>query len=445
MPMTLGMLTGGGGKLISDPAITYHGFVGSAAGTVSDQTYLAVPIGPPAPDRVIHLCIQTIAGTNATVDNAYFNGWAPLSRQGLFGVFGFPYTVLTAPWPDGETVDIRIITDPRGGTITKRDFLVHSLYGMSRHTAYGITNGSAYGSTTIQAKGGLWCEALGSTNANVSWSGTLPPTPQTYTNVTSPNGQKVTGCGNVFAARSTGTMVPGGTNVMSMRTLLSPKKPQTSTYIPEVGNYNQPYSVAPAVTLVYDNIAIPSPPAADRFVVMGIAIGAAGAARSISSVTIGGVAATLLHATPAGLTMVAFWGATVPNGTVAQIVVVADRAVDNAMIIWSMKGSGANTPAGSNSVYNNTSNATSTMTMNVPENGSIFFGYVGSGSPYGYLTGVGGCVLINLVSPIDSTRWIMFGCLYGAPANAAYTLAWNGQLASTARSIAGISFASVDA
>lgn len=79
-------------------------------------------------------------------------------------------------------------------------------------------------------------------------------------------------------------------------------------------------------------------PAADREIVIGLLVAAA-SSRSLNTVTIGGVAATLVGATPAGSRILAIYRAVVPSGASGDVVVLLNSSVPNLAIgVWHVTG-----------------------------------------------------------------------------------------------------------
>ncbi len=87
-----------------------------------------------------------------------------------------------------------------------------------------------------------------------------------------------------------------------------------------------------AATYTYSNKNIGTA-AADRIVLVGI-LGGSTTARTISSVTIGGIAATVRHTQNEGVHTAALYEATVPTGTTATIVVNWSGAHNRCAIVW---------------------------------------------------------------------------------------------------------------
>jgi hypothetical protein len=114
------------------------------------------------------------------------------------------------------------------------------------------------------------------------------------------------------------------------------------------------------------------PASPDRYVI--VCIGSrANSARSISSVTIGGIAATAVvtaNNATAGADMAAIYIALVPTGTTASVVVTFSGAMLRCVIgVYSMVQNGRATATNTNTAT--PSGTTPTTTLTVPSNGSL--------------------------------------------------------------------------
>lgn len=113
---------------------------------------------------------------------------------------------------------------------------------------------------------------------------------------------------------------------------------------------------------------------AGRYVLVGIDI-RAGAARTISSVTIGGVSATSVGNVANGNTTLGFWIALVPTGTTATVAVNLSGAAARAWVsVWSVVGlsSTTATATASDIALSGTGPVVYSTTINIAAGGSCF-------------------------------------------------------------------------
>jgi hypothetical protein len=116
---------------------------------------------------------------------------------------------------------------------------------------------------------------------------------------------------------------------------------------------------------------------ADRLVVVAILSGAAASPRSVSSVTIGGNAATLYgtQSTNTVRARAAFAGLLVTSGTTADIAVTFSGAMEQAMVtVWALTGAGASFAPHDVRFANMSAGSASTSSLIVPQGGAVIAG-----------------------------------------------------------------------
>lgn len=120
-------------------------------------------------------------------------------------------------------------------------------------------------------------------------------------------------------------------------------------------------------------------PAADRYIVAVVWTDAVAGSISISSVTIGGVSASLVTSASTSGTVLAMYIANVPTGTTGDVVASFSATSDDHHIaLWALTGLTSTTPIDTDS---NTSNAALTMTSEV---GGVIIGAAWAADPITY-------------------------------------------------------------
>lgn len=115
----------------------------------------------------------------------------------------------------------------------------------------------------------------------------------------------------------------------------------------------------------------------DRLVIVVVPSSGGGAGRNISSITIGGVTATLHtnQSTGGGQTSICLASANVPTGTTADIVITWSAApTTQGLMVWTLSGYSSATPYSSYGNADASSASTKVATLNTVAGGILFVG-----------------------------------------------------------------------
>ena len=141
---------------------------------------------------------------------------------------------------------------------------------------------------------------------------------------------------------------------------------------------DNPVSTADLTTYTFSSAALGTA-AADRIIVVSVTTKASGgAARTVSSLTIGGVSGTEIAALTTGGVNIAMWYAAVPTGTTGDIVVTWSGACQECGCgVWAVYGA-ASSPTDFDSAYNGDA-TTVANTITIPAGGVGIMGMRSSG------------------------------------------------------------------